>query len=100
MPADIPEVSDWRQWVPIIMLAVAILAFFWFVVLKPVKRRQDEHLQIIDSIENGSRVITAGGLYGTVTRVWDKTVSLKIADNVVITVDRRAIRRMQSEGEK
>ncbi len=100
MPADIAEGFDWRQWVPIIILMVAILGYFWFALLKPTKRRQDEHLHIIDSVENGSKVITAGGLYGTVTRVWDKTVSLKIAENVVITIDRRAIRRMQSEEEK
>ncbi len=86
-----------RQVLPPLIFAVAMLVLFWYLIMRPAKQRQDRHQQLIESLENGDKVITAGGIYGTVVRVLDKTVQLKIADGVVVTMDRRAVRRRQTE---
>ena len=93
------EGLDMRQLLPPLILMVVILVLFWYIIMRPAKQRQDRHQELIESLENGDKVITAGGIYGTVVRVLDKTVQLKIADGVVLTMDRRAVRRRQTEEE-
>ena len=88
----------WKLLPPLILM-VAILVLFWYIIMRPAKQRQDRHQELVESLENGDKVITAGGIYGTVVRVLDKTVQLKIADGVVLTMDRRAVRRRQTEEE-
>ena len=86
-----------REIVPPLVFMVAILILFWYMIMRPAKRRQDSHVKLIGSLENGHKVITAGGIYGTVVQVRDKTIQLKIADGVILTVDRRAVRRRQAD---
>ncbi len=93
------EGLEMRQLLPPLIFAVAMLALFWYMIMRPAKQRQDKHNELVKSLENGDKVITAGGIYGTVVRVLDKTVQLKIADGVVLTMDRRAVRRRQTEEE-
>jgi len=93
------EDLDLRQLLPPLIFMVLILVLFWWIIMRPAKQRQDRHNELVESLENGDKVITAGGIYGTVVRVLDQTVQLKIADGVVLTMDRRAVRRRQTEEE-
>jgi len=68
-----------------------------FMIIRPTKQRQKQHSDLVKSLENGDHVVTAGGIYGTVVQVREQTVKLKVADGVVMTMDRRAVRRRQSE---
>jgi len=91
------DTAHWREMLPALIFMAVMLVFFWFVIMRPAKQRQDRHTALIKSLENGDKVITAGGIYGTVVRVHDKTIQLKVAEGMVMTVDRRAVRRRQSE---
>ncbi len=93
------EDLDMRQLLPPLIFMVVLLVLFWYMIMRPAKQRQDRHNKLVESLENGDKVITAGGIYGTVVRVLDQTVQLKIADGVVLTMDRRAVRRQQTEEE-
>ncbi len=86
----------WRDLLPALIFMVAMLVLFWIFILRPAKQRQDDHQKLIYSLENGDKVITAGGIYGTVVRVYEKTVHLKVAEDVVMVMDRRAVRRHQA----
>jgi preprotein translocase subunit YajC len=80
-------------------LWLALLGFFFWMVVRPHKRRVAEHDKLMQAVERGDRIVTAGGLYGHVVGLQDKTVTLEIDKGVQVTLDRRAIRRKCGEGE-
>jgi preprotein translocase subunit YajC len=63
---------------------ILIFVIFYFLLIRPQQKRAKEHRQMLDSIKRGDKVITSGGVYGVVESVSDKTVVLKIADNVKV----------------
>jgi len=74
-------------------------ALFWLVVIRPAKKSQQEHMNLISSITPGDRIVTVGGIYGIVRKVREDTFELEVADGMVLTFDRRAARKMQGEGD-
>jgi preprotein translocase subunit YajC len=79
--------SPWLQFIPFIL----VLAIFYFVILLPMKRRQQKVQAFLSALKVNDRVITSGGLYGTITKLNDQSVQLQIANNVRIEVSRAAI---------
>ncbi len=78
-----------------IVLILLVLFFFWRIVVRPSQVRQQEHRDLVDKVRLGDRVVTAGGIYGKVVNIDEKTVGLEIARGITVTFDRRAIVRMQ-----
>ena len=75
------------QLVPILL----VFAIFYFIILLPTKRKQKKLEEFLDSLKVGDRVVTTGGIYGSVTKVNDKSVQLQIANNVRVEVARNAV---------
>ena len=73
---------------------VAILALFWFMVIRPQQRRQKEVVALQQSIEVGQRVMMSSGIYGTVRSITDDTARLEIAPGTEIQIARAAIARI------
>ena len=73
---------------------VAILALFWFMVVRPQQRRQREVTALQSSIEVGQQVMMSSGIYGTVRSVTDDTARLEIAPGTEIQIARAAIARV------
>jgi preprotein translocase subunit YajC len=73
------------------MTFALVLAIFYFVILLPMKRKQQKVQAFLDALKTGDRVVTSGGLYGTITRVGDASVTMQVADKVRIEVSRNAI---------
>ena len=80
-----------------IVLILIIFSIFYFIVFRPMRKRQREMEQMIAELKNGDRVVTNGGIYGTVVGVSDDVVQLRIADHVKIQVAKSAIARLASE---
>jgi preprotein translocase subunit YajC len=80
-----------------LFLILIIFGIFYFIVFRPMRKRQRETEQMLTALKNGDRVITNGGIYGTVVGVSDDIVQLRIADHVKIQVAKSAIARMASE---
>ncbi len=77
---------------------IVLVGVFWFLIMRPQQRRMREHRQLTANISQGDRVVAAGGIVGTVRRVDDDTISLQVADNVVIKVDKGSVtKRLQGE---
>jgi preprotein translocase subunit YajC len=78
---------------PLGMLVPMVLVFvmFYFVAIRPQKKRQAELTAQINSVQGGDTIITNGGIYGLVVSVSEKTLTLKIADNVKIKLDKMAV---------
>ena len=72
-------------------MIVALVAIFYFFMIRPQQKRQKEIKKFRDSIKTGDKVITAGGIYGKVKDVKDTTILLEIADNVRITIDKNSV---------
>ena len=73
-----------------IIMMVAIFAIMWFFMIKPQQKKQKEIQKFQNELTEGQQVITRGGIYGTVKSIdlTKNTVDIKIARDVVITVDK------------
>jgi|SRR5437588_10342038 len=82
------------------ILILVLLAVMWFIVIRPQRRRQTEAQRLLASLEVGKEIVTAGGLYGTITRLDDDEARVKIADGVEVRVAKRAIAGVLSADEE
>lgn len=76
-----------------LIMMVAIFAIMWFFMIRPQQKRQKEIRKFQNSLQEGTRIITGGGVYGTVKRIdlSANTVDVEIARGVVITVDKNYV---------
>jgi preprotein translocase subunit YajC len=79
--------SPWVQFLPFVL----VLAIFYFIILLPMKRRQQKVSAFLSALKVGDRVVTTGGMFGTITRLNDQSLQLQIADKVRIEVSRAAV---------
>ena len=78
---------------------VAIVALFYFMILRPQQARAKEHAARIASVKRGDNVVLSSGLIGKVVRVEDQEVGLEIAQNVTVKVVKAMISEVRSRGE-
>jgi preprotein translocase subunit YajC len=70
---------------------VLIFVIFYFLLIRPQQKKQKDHQKMLESIKKGDRVVTSGGVYGTVIGVKDNVVVLKIAEDVKVEFSKAAI---------
>ncbi|TLM77884.1 MAG: preprotein translocase subunit YajC [Actinobacteria bacterium] len=80
-----------------IILLVVMVAAFYLIIIRPQQMRQKQHTEMVRSLAAGDRVITAGGLLGTVTEVGEDEVLLEIAPGVEVRVVKDAVNRKVEE---
>ena len=80
-----------------ILYLVALVAIFYFMIIRPQQQRQKQHQRTINSLEPNANVTTYGGILGTVIKVKDDTVILKVAENVKIEVLKSAIAQINKD---
>jgi preprotein translocase subunit YajC len=68
-----------------------ILGIFYFVMVLPMRKRQQKVQAFLQALKVGDRIVTSGGIYGSITRVNEHSVQLQIANNVRVEVSRAAI---------
>lgn len=74
---------------------VFILAIFYLIVFLPARNRQKKLQTMIDNLKTGDKVITSGGIYGTIVSTKDDRVQLRIAENVKVELSRNAVTALQ-----
>lgn len=79
---------------------ILIMVIFYFLMILPAQRRQKKVNEMLKALKNGDKVITNGGIYGTIVGLEDDAVQLRIADQVKMKVSRSAIAGLQSEPPK
>jgi preprotein translocase subunit YajC len=85
--------SPWLQLVPFVL----VLGIFYFIILLPMKKKQQKVSQFLENLKVGDRVITTGGIHGQITRLSGDVVQLQIADKVRIDVSKQAIGGYQGQ---
>ena len=79
---------------------VLMFAVLYFLILRPQMRKQKNQQRMVEELEKGHKVVTSGGIHGTIDGVKDDIIVLKIADNVKIEVSRAAVSRNKTTEEK
>jgi preprotein translocase subunit YajC len=77
-----------------------ILVIFYFLLILPAQRRQKKTQEMLRSLKPGDKVITSGGIYGTIVGIEGDTVQLRIAEQIKIKVARSAIAGLQPESKE
>ena len=87
---------------PIIGFLPIIIVFliFYFLLIRPMQKKQKELREFLRNLKKGDRIITTGGIYGTIIALEDDTVVLKISENTKIRISRSAISGLQPGAEK
>lgn len=78
------------MWTTVIMF-VAIIAIFYFLIIRPQKKRDKETKAMLDAMKKGDKIITIGGIHGTVVAVKDQSVVVKVDDNTRIEFTKSAV---------
>jgi preprotein translocase subunit YajC len=81
------------SFIPIILIFVIM----YFVLFRPQMRRQKEQQRLISSLKTGDRVVTAAGIHGMITNVKETTVTVKVADNVKLEMEKSAVSTVVKE---
>ena len=79
--------GGWSMW---IMLAL-IFVVMWFFMIRPQRKQQKELQNFRDSLKKGDKVVTVGGIFGTVAEIKDTTVLIEVDNNVKIRVSKNAL---------
>ena len=76
-----------------------LLVGMWFLLIRPQRRRQMEAQRLLQSLEVGKEIVTAGGIHGTLREIEGDLVQVEIAPGTIIRLDRRAVASVLSDPE-
>lgn len=92
--ADAQQPDPLMSFLPLILIFVV----FYFILIRPQQKKVKEHKQMTESLKKGDEVVTNGGVLGKITDVGENFVTLKIAENVEIKVQRQAVGSLMPKG--
>lgn len=84
------------SWITSLVPLVVIFAIFYFLMIRPQQRQQKKHREMLSALKKGDKVITRGGMMGTVYGIADTVVTVEVADNIRIKFSRDAIAGVQA----
>jgi len=90
----VPFGGDLMQFLPF----VAIFVVFYFLLIRPQQKKAKEAKAMLEALQKGDEVVTAGGMLGRISKLGDQYVTVEIADKIEITVQRGAIAQLLPKG--
>ena len=90
MPPQQPNL--WVNMIPI----AAVFVIFYFFLIRPQQKQAKEHQRMLNDLKKGDKILTTGGLYGTIVGVRDQDIEVRFAENVKLAVARSAVSRVVS----
>ena len=81
-----------------IVFLIGLFVLFYFIAIRPQRKRQKEHQEMVSALEKGNEVITTSGILGKITRLEDNFVVLQVADNVELKFQRSYINAVLPKG--
>ncbi len=81
-----------------LILPIGLVVLFYFFLIRPQSKRQKEQRQMIADLQKGEEVITSGGILGKITDINDNFITLEIANNVSLTVQKSAVQTIMPKG--
>ncbi|HWU34620.1 MAG TPA: preprotein translocase subunit YajC [Methylovorus sp.] len=92
--ASASPTPEWTSFLPL----VVIFVLFWFMLIRPQMKQAKEQRRMLEALQKGDEVITAGGIVGKVTKVGDAYVSIEIAPEVSINVQKQTVQTLLPKG--
>lgn len=90
VPAGEPAEGQ-TNWTTTIIFVVLIFGIFYFLLIRPQRKRQKQHQELMQELKNGDRVITAGGIYGRIESLSEDSVVLKMESGTTIRIARGSV---------
>ena len=87
VPEGSEEGFDWS----IIIIMVGIFGLMYLVLIRPQRKKQKEHQQLIEELNRGDRIVTAGGIYGQIESINDDSVVMKVESGATMRVARSSV---------
>ena len=85
--AQTAQGNGWQMWVKLLLIFVVM----WFFMIRPQRKQQKELQNFRDSLKKGDKVVTIGGIYGTVCEIKEGSVLIEVDNNVKIRVSKQAL---------
>ncbi|MBW7995885.1 MAG: preprotein translocase subunit YajC [Candidatus Glassbacteria bacterium] len=79
-------------------MIIATFAIIYFLIMRPQKQQQKQHKQMLQELQRGDEVVTAGGIYGKVIDIEENTIDLKVAEGTKIKIERSRVGRVITKG--
>ncbi len=98
--ATVPAEAPAATWVDTLMQfapMIAIFAIFYFVLIRPERAQRKKREEMLSKMQKGDKVMTSGGMYGTIAALSDKEVTLEIADGVRVKFVRQSIQEVRND---
>jgi preprotein translocase subunit YajC len=92
--AGVPGGADLMSMLPIVLMFVLL----YFIMIRPQMKRAKEHKAMVDALQKGDEVVAAGGVVGRISKINDNYITLQIADNVEIRVQRASVQLLLPKG--
>jgi len=77
---------------------IAIFVVFYFLLIRPQQKKAKETRSMLDALEKGNEIVTAGGIVGRITKLSDQYATVEVAPNVEMTIQRGAISQLLPKG--
>jgi len=88
--------AGWTSLIPFLLIFVV----FYFLLILPQQRRQKKQREMLGAIKKGEKIVTTGGIWGTITNLDKETVTVQIADNTKVRMQRDQIARIRPTEEE
>ena len=85
--AQQPAGGGWSMWIMLILIFVVM----WLFMIRPQRKQQKELQNFREGLQKGDKIVTIGGIYGTVAEVKEKTLIIEVDSNVKIKVDKNSV---------
>jgi preprotein translocase subunit YajC len=85
------ETSTWESLWPMLVFLVVIFAMFYFLMIRPQRKRQKEQQAMMSALQKGDKIITAGGIYGTIENVNEDNLVIKVEGGTTLRVARNSV---------
>ncbi len=96
MMANNVAAAEQGSWLGLLLYCAVVFGIIYFLMVRPAKKRMAEYQKMLNSLRVGARVL-AGGIYGTIKSINEKTIELEIAKGVVVTVSKNAVAGVESK---
>ena len=86
-----PQAQEGPSLLVTLLPLLLIFVVFYLFIIRPQKKREDQRKAMIEAVKKGDKIVTAGGLHGTVTQVDETSVLAQVDTNVKLRIDKNAI---------
>ena len=97
LAADAPPAGGTALILTMLPWLVFIFFFYWLFVAAPMKKKQKAFAELMKGLKTGDRIVTNSGMYGVITGMEEKTLKIRISNNVVVQMDKSAIAGLAPE---